>query len=90
MHCVAVQLVHGGEFESLVSLIFIPLIQASEFGTVTLYPPSHVHTQEESPVRRRELSRTFLLTWKFFTSKIVRELTLMSAPSFGKLAIYLI
>lgn len=27
--------------------------------------------------------RAFLLTWKFFTSKIVREFTLMSAPSFG-------
>ena len=28
--------------------------------------------------------KVFLLTWKFFTSKIVREFTLMSAPSFGE------
>ena len=29
--------------------------------------------------------RIFLLTWKFSTSKIVREFTLHSAPSFGEL-----
>lgn len=28
--------------------------------------------------------KVFLLTWKFFTSKVVRDFTLMSAPSFGK------
>ena len=32
----------------------------------------------------KRTGRTFLLTWKFFTSKIVREFTLQSAPSFGK------
>ena len=32
----------------------------------------------------KEIGRIFLLTWKFFTSKVIREFTLTSAPSFGK------
>ena len=32
----------------------------------------------------KEVGRVFLLTWKFFTSKIVREFTLMGASSYGE------
>lgn len=34
-------------------------------------------------VKKTDTGRMFLLSWKFFISKIVRELTLQSAPSFG-------
>lgn len=33
----------------------------------------------------KECSRDFLLKWSFFSIKIVRELTLHSAHSFGKI-----
>ena len=32
----------------------------------------------------KDTGKIFLLTWKFFTSKVIREFTLTSAPSFGK------
>lgn len=40
--------------------------------------------QDINKISIKTAGKAFLLTWKFFTSKIVREFTLMSAPSFGK------
>eukprot|EP00731_Ephydatia_muelleri_P025421 Em0017g504a len=31
----------------------------------------------------KQLGKVFLMTWKYFTSKVAREFTLQSAPSFG-------
>ena len=32
----------------------------------------------------RELAGNFMMVWSFFISKVTRELTLLSATSFGK------
>jgi len=40
--------------------------------------------QDISKGSKTVAGKVFLLTWKFFTSKVVRDFTLMSAPSFGE------
>ena len=51
---------------------------------MTLYPTLYLFPQDVEEGMVKTAGKVFLLTWKFFTSKIVREFTLMSAPSFGK------
>lgn len=43
-----------------------------------------IYLQDVKKISIKTAGKAFLLTWKFFTSKIVREFTLMSAPSFGE------
>ena len=54
----------------------------------------HTHSLSPSLQQCREskrdllrVSKMFILTWKLFTSKISREITLQNAPSFGRLTV---
>lgn len=40
------------------------------------------HNNDNYPLK--EACQAFILTWKFFTSKILQEFTMENAPSFGK------